>query len=81
MMGIVNLFFELISYHFSTTTIVTEQWIPIFFAVAMATNAITSTRRRKSLPGLDNEWTTSIGPLERFGGLIVVVDKSLDTGA
>jgi MFS family permease len=34
--------FELISYHFSTTTIVTEQWIPIFFAVAMATNAITS---------------------------------------
>jgi len=34
--------FELISYHFSTTTIVTGQWIPIFFAVAMATNAIAS---------------------------------------
>lgn len=34
--------FELISYHFSTTAIVTEHWIPLFFAVAMGTDAIAS---------------------------------------
>lgn len=32
--------FELISYHFSKTESVTEHWIPIFFAVAMGTDAI-----------------------------------------
>ena len=34
--------FELISYHFSKTAVVTEHWIPIFFALAMGTNAIAS---------------------------------------
>lgn len=34
--------FELISYHFSHTAIVTEHWIPLFFAVAMGTDAIAS---------------------------------------
>ncbi len=34
--------FELISYHFSKTAVVTGHWIPIFFAVAMGTNAIAS---------------------------------------
>lgn len=34
--------FELISYHFSKTGTVTGEWIPLFFAVAMATNAIVS---------------------------------------
>jgi MFS family permease len=34
--------FELISYHFSQTAVVTEHWIPIFFALAMGTNAISS---------------------------------------
>ena len=34
--------FELISYHFSTTATVTAHWIPLFFAIAMATDAIAS---------------------------------------
>ena len=34
--------FELISFHFSKTAVVTEHWIPIFFALAMGTNAIAS---------------------------------------
>jgi MFS family permease len=34
--------FELISYHFSTTATVAEQWIPLFFALAMATDAVAS---------------------------------------
>ena len=32
--------FELISYHFSRTAVVPELWIPVFFSVAMATNAV-----------------------------------------
>lgn len=34
--------FELISYHFAKSKVVTEQWIPISFALAMATDAISS---------------------------------------
>lgn len=34
--------FELISYHFASTKTVTDAWIPLFFAVAMATNALAS---------------------------------------
>jgi len=34
--------FELISYHFSKTAVVPEHWIPIFFALAMGTDAIAS---------------------------------------
>jgi MFS family permease len=34
--------FELISYHFSTAGSVTDHWIPLFFAVAMGTNAVSS---------------------------------------
>ena len=34
--------FELISYHFSKTGAVTKQWIPLFFALAMGTDAIAS---------------------------------------
>ena len=34
--------FELISYHFSKAGVVPEHWIPIFFALAMGTNAIAS---------------------------------------
>jgi MFS family permease len=34
--------FELISYHFSKTTSIAEHWIPLFFAIAMATDAIAS---------------------------------------
>jgi MFS family permease len=34
--------FELISYHFSKAGTVTGEWIPIFFAIAMATNAVAS---------------------------------------
>jgi len=34
--------FELISYHFSKTGTVTKQWIPLFFALAMGTDAIAS---------------------------------------
>jgi MFS family permease len=34
--------FELISYHFSKTQTVSQDWIPIFFSIAMATDAIAS---------------------------------------
>jgi len=34
--------FELIAYHFSKTGTVTKQWIPLFFALAMGTDAIVS---------------------------------------
>jgi MFS family permease len=34
--------FELISFHFSTTKTVTGEWIPLLFAMAMATNAVAS---------------------------------------
>jgi MFS family permease len=34
--------FELISFHFSQVGSVTDEWIPIFFSVAMGTNAVSS---------------------------------------
>src|SRR5207249_2259255 len=34
--------FELISYHFSQAGLVTGAWIPVFFSVAMGTNAVAS---------------------------------------
>jgi hypothetical protein len=34
--------FELISYHFAKTGLVAAQWIPLFFALAMGTDAVAS---------------------------------------
>src|SRR5262249_51992537 len=34
--------FELISYHFSKTGVVSQEWIPLYFSLAMATNAVAS---------------------------------------
>jgi MFS family permease len=34
--------FELISFHFAQTGTVSKQWIPVFFSLAMATNAVAS---------------------------------------
>jgi len=34
--------FELIAYHFAKTETVSQEWIPVFFSVAMATNAVAS---------------------------------------
>src|ERR1043166_6728483 len=34
--------FELISFHFDKTGVVSEHWIPLYFAVAMGTDAIAS---------------------------------------
>ncbi len=34
--------FELIAFHFSTARVASDQWIPIFFSIAMATDALAS---------------------------------------
>ncbi len=40
----------------------------------------TSTRMRKSIMGLSDEWSSGVGPLEWFRGLIEVRDECQNSG-